>query len=91
MIASVATRWREELPYRDHELAGLHHPLPEALRPVRKRSLVELTAHLLSLARLQVYLGEPLELSQRPRNRRLDVSDVDLDNLCPCPLTGVGD
>ena len=91
MIVSVAARWREEFPDGDRELARFNHPAVETRGPVRERSLVELAAHLLGFARLEVHLGETLQLAKRPRHRRLHIPHIHLNNLGASPLTDVAD
>ncbi len=59
------------VPHGDRELARFNHPAVETRGPVRECSLVELAAHLLGFARLEVHLGETLQLAKRPRHRRL--------------------
>ena len=75
----------------DQELTRFHHPLLQAPRPKRKCSLVEVKAHLAGLARLEVYLDKSLQLPEGSRDRRLHVSDIDLNDLCASPLSGVSD
>src|SRR3712207_8730795 len=47
--------------------------------------------HRAALRRLEVHLGERLELARRPGHRGRGVADVQLDDLLAATLAGVGD